>query len=342
MNHKKSVFDNALSVHAGWLNLLKPIGEESLIEAIRCNEEGRVNVQDLRSLLYQAYEQNETPIMLAHIADTVESLTFGSFSTALWTARDLDSLLSVLQEYVIVLSAPVRLVYKRDRQGNAELWVLDTESLGNDSKVSYLGITLFIAVVIKIIHKVLSDIKVTLDVCLIEHRYREEENALLEETMHCTIVEGSPIRKLVIPKRFLHIPLTHWDKNLHFSCVNLLREEAERLKKDDLILQIYHFLNQQSHLVDINGRAIADALNMNLRTLNRHLSQQNTSYRGVVEKYKLEKALHLLDAGKVNMTEIAYQLGFSDLSTFSRAFKRWTGVSPMSIRQDTRVKGSLT
>ncbi|NGZ14164.1 helix-turn-helix transcriptional regulator [Vibrio aestuarianus] len=338
MNHENSVFDNALSVHAGWLKLLKPIGEESLVDSMRCNADGRVNVQDLRAVIYHAYQQNETPIMLANIAETVESLTFDSFSTALWTARDLDSLLSVLQEYVIVLSAPVRLVYKRDRPGNAELWVLDTESLGNDSKVTYLGITLFIAVVIKIVHKVLSDTKVTLGVCLIEHRYREEENALLEETMRCTILEGSPIRKLVIPKHFLHIPLTHSDKNLHFSCVNLLREEAERLKKDDLILQIYHFLNQQSNLVDINGRAIADALNMNLRTLNRHLSQQNTSYRGVVEKYKLEKALHLLDAGKVNMTEIAYQIGFSDLSTFSRAFKRWTGVSPMYIRRDAKMK----
>ncbi|CAH1583559.1 HTH araC/xylS-type domain-containing protein [Vibrio jasicida] len=338
MNHKKSVFDNALSVHAGWAKLLKPVGGQSLVETIGYNDEDRLNVQDLRSVLYHAYQQDGTPIMLANIAEAVESLTFGCFSTALWTARDLDNLLSVLQEYVIVLSAPVRLVYKRDRQGNAELWVMDTESLGHDSKVSYLGITLFIAVVIKIIHKVLRDSKVTMEVCLIEHRYREEENALLEKAMRCTIVEGSPIRKLVIPKRFLHIPLLYSDKNLHFSCVNLLREEAERLSKDDLILQIYHFLNKQSNLADINGRAIADALNLNLRTLNRHLSQQNTSYRGVVEKYKLEKALHLLDAGKVNMTEIAYQLGFSDLSTFSRAFKRWTGVSPMSIRQGAKTK----
>lgn len=338
MNHKKSVFDNALSVHPGWAKLLQPIGEISSFDAIRHNEEGRVNVQDLRSVLYQAYEQNKTPMMLAEIADSVGPLSFGGFSAALWTAHDLDSLMRVLQEYVIVLSAPVRLVYKRDRQGNAELWVMDTESLGNESKVSYLGITLFIAVVIKIIHKVLNDSKVTLGVCLIEHRYREEENVRLEQAMSCTIVEGSPIRKLVIPKHFLHIPLMHSDKNLHFSCVNLLREEAERLKKDDLILQIYHFLNKQRSLVDVNGCVIADALNMNLRTLNRHLSQQNTSYRGVVEKYKLEKALYLLDAGKVNMTEIAYQLGFSDLSTFSRAFKRWTGVSPMSIRQETKVK----
>ncbi|MDN3680937.1 helix-turn-helix domain-containing protein [Vibrio tapetis subsp. quintayensis] len=334
MNNKKSMFDNALSVHAGWMKLFQPIAEASVVEAINYNEEGRVNVQDLRTILYQAYKQNETPIMLANIADTVESLTFGSFSTALWTAQDLDSLLSVLQEFVIVLSAPVRLNYKRDRQGNAELWVMDAESLGNDSKVSYLGITLFIAVVIKIIHKVLSSIKVTLDVCLIEHRYHEADNALLEKEMRCVIVEGSPIRKLIIPKHFLYIPLDHSDKNLHFCCINLLRQEAERLKKDDLILLIYHFLNNQSNLVDINGPVIANALNMNLRTLNRHLAQQNTSYRGVVEKYKLEKALHLLDAGKVNMTEIAYQLGFSDLSTFSRAFKRWTGVSPISIRQE--------
>ncbi len=337
MKHKKSVFENALSVHAGWAKLLQPVGEASALKAIRYNEAGRVNVQDLRTILYQAYEQNKTPLMLADIADSVESLTFGGFSTALWTAFDLDNLLSVLQEFVIVLSSPVRVVYKRDRQGNAELWVMDTESLGHDSKVSYLGITLFIAVLIKIIQKVLRKTNITLDVCLIEHRYRAKENALLEQVMRCTIVEGSPIRKLVIPKRFLHIPLEHRDRHLHFCCVNLLREEAEHLKRDDLILQIFHFLNQQNSLVNLNGSTIANALNMNLRTLNRHLALQNTSYRGVVEKYKLEKALHLLDVKQVNMTEIAYQLGFSDLSTFSRAFKRWTGVSPLSVRQSAQM-----
>ncbi len=334
MKNRKSVFEGALSVHSGWLKLLAPVCTQTAIEAVRYRQDQRANVQDLRAALYQTYEQDRRPLLMTKIAQSVDSLTFGSFSTALWTAKDLDSLLRFLQEFVMVLSAPVRLVYKHDHSGNAELWVMDTESLGNESRVSYLGITLFIAVIIKIIHKAMSNTPVTLDVCLIDHRYSEEENAQLEAEMSCKIIAGSPVRKLRIPKRYLHIPLVQRDKELHFACVNLVREEADRLKKDDLILRIYHFLNTQTNLEAINGNAIADALNMNLRTLNRHLALQNTSYRGVVEKYKLEKALHLLDAGKVNMTEIAYQLGFSDLSTFSRAFKRWTGQSPMAVRQN--------
>ncbi|MDF2154612.1 AraC family transcriptional regulator [Vibrio sp. CAU 1672] len=331
MKHTKVTFEDALSVHPGWLKLMQP--ESSDLPSIKVNESGRLHVHDLRNVLYQAYEAERSPLLLTRMAQRVGPLTFGGFSTALWTADNLDGMFRVLEKFVMVMSAPVRVKYKLDRQGNAELWVLDTESLGKESKVSFLGITLFVATIIHIIQSVLPRSGVSLEVCLPEHRYSPEDNANLEAATQCRIREGSPIRKLVTPKRFLYEPFAERDKALHFSCVNLLREEAERLKKDDLILQIYQFLNQHHQLGDISGESVAAALNMNIRTLNRHLALQNTSYRGVVEKYKLEKALHLLEAGRVNMTEIAYQLGFSDLSTFSRAFKRWTGSSPLSIRQ---------
>ncbi|WP_425468202.1 helix-turn-helix domain-containing protein [Paraburkholderia guartelaensis] len=45
------------------------------------------------------------------------------------------------------------------------------------------------------------------------------------------------------------------------------------------------------------------------------------------------RAQTLIDEGRLSLTEIAQELGFSDLSSFSQAYKRWTGVAPSRVRQ---------
>ncbi|WP_414477928.1 helix-turn-helix domain-containing protein [Photobacterium damselae] len=81
----------------------------------------------------------------------------------------------------------------------------------------------------------------------------------------------------------------------------------------------------------MNGTDIASYLGISFRTLNRRLAEAETSYRSILQEYRLEKALNLLNNDKINMAEIAFRLGFSDLSTFSRAFKRWTGECPSKL-----------
>ena len=63
------------------------------------------------------------------------------------------------------------------------------------------------------------------------------------------------------------------------------------------------------------------------RTLRRHLAQERTSLRVVIDEVRREHADELLARG-VSVKEIAFKLGFSEPSAFSRAFKRWTGRAP--------------
>jgi AraC-like DNA-binding protein len=67
---------------------------------------------------------------------------------------------------------------------------------------------------------------------------------------------------------------------------------------------------------------------MSRHTLYRHLKSEDMSFHDIVESARREKALQYLKKGKYSLSEIAFLLGFSELSAFSRAFKRWTGQSP--------------
>lgn len=73
---------------------------------------------------------------------------------------------------------------------------------------------------------------------------------------------------------------------------------------------------------------IARQLHVSERTLRRELTEAGTGFRELVEQVRRERAQELLQSGRASLTEVAFLLGFSDASAFSRAFKRWHGVPP--------------
>ena len=77
--------------------------------------------------------------------------------------------------------------------------------------------------------------------------------------------------------------------------------------------------------------AIARRLGISARTLRRHLEQENNTLRALVDDVRRERADELLAAG-TPIKEIAFALGFSEPSAFSRAYKRWTGHAPKIAR----------
>ncbi|RLA48636.1 MAG: hypothetical protein DRR04_05250 [Gammaproteobacteria bacterium] len=81
-----------------------------------------------------------------------------------------------------------------------------------------------------------------------------------------------------------------------------------------------------------NQQQIADALHVSNRTLQRKLKEEGTSFMGLLQDTRLQLARKYLRQPSRSVVETSYLLGFSEPSTFSRAFKRWTGVAPAEFR----------
>jgi AraC-like DNA-binding protein len=82
-------------------------------------------------------------------------------------------------------------------------------------------------------------------------------------------------------------------------------------------------------------RTIAPLLGMSARTLQRRLDERGLRYRDLVAGVRMRMARHYLDEGLVGLGEIAFLLGYSELSAFDRAFRRWMGMSPGEYRRRT-------
>ena len=77
---------------------------------------------------------------------------------------------------------------------------------------------------------------------------------------------------------------------------------------------------------------VARLLQLSERTLKRRLQDDGTSFRALLADARQQQARTLLADGALSLTDIAEQMGFSDLSSFSQAFKRWFGVAPSRMR----------
>jgi AraC-like DNA-binding protein len=79
-------------------------------------------------------------------------------------------------------------------------------------------------------------------------------------------------------------------------------------------------------------RLIADTLHLSLRSLQRKLKNEGTSFKDLLEETRRELALHYIRENHRPISEITYLLGFSEPSNFTRAFRRWTGMAPAEYR----------
>jgi AraC-like DNA-binding protein len=87
-----------------------------------------------------------------------------------------------------------------------------------------------------------------------------------------------------------------------------------------------------------NVDSIARGLHMSARSLQRRLHDSETSFSRVVEDTRRELATAYLAEPKLSVAEVAFLLGFSEVSNFHRAFKRWTGRTPAEARRQQAVR----
>ncbi|MDX1907232.1 MAG: helix-turn-helix transcriptional regulator [Bacteroidia bacterium] len=77
---------------------------------------------------------------------------------------------------------------------------------------------------------------------------------------------------------------------------------------------------------------VADHLAMSVRSLQMKLKEESTTYQQILNSLRKQLAIACLQEPKISKGEIAQLLGFSEISVFSRTFKKWTGKSPSEFQ----------
>ena len=119
------------------------------------------------------------------------------------------------------------------------------------------------------------------------------------------------------------------------KCLQLARETdkildryLEALEPDKVSSEVKQLLLRLLPSGQANQQTVASRMNRSTSTLQRQLRAEGTNYREICDGTRKSLAEQYVRDGEFSLGEIAHQLGFTDQSNFSRAFKRWTGVAP--------------
>ncbi|WNW12279.1 AraC family transcriptional regulator [Pseudomonas sp. DTU_2021_1001937_2_SI_NGA_ILE_001] len=158
---------------------------------------------------------------------------------------------------------------------------------------------------------------------------------------HCKVFDApvyfeQPFNSLLIPKRGLQRAMPQGDPVLLLVMQDSLSQLSRLSGRGELPItdDVRERVRQQLLIGEPVLEDVAAQMGMTSWSLQRRLREQNLSFSMVVDQLRRELATHYLRQHQLPISDLAPLLGYSETSAFSRAFRRWFGVSPRQWRRE--------
>ena len=156
--------------------------------------------------------------------------------------------------------------------------------------------------------------------------------ALAHDLFKCDVRYGQSWAGFTLPLAVIDQPLKMADPATFQDASQLCQRELDKLtQKETFSLRVRRIqLEQKNGFPSLN--VTARLFHLAPRTLHRRLLEEGTSFKEILEEVRHTLAVEHLQLDQLSIQEIAYELGYTDMANFRRAFKRWEGVSPSTYR----------
>lgn len=126
--------------------------------------------------------------------------------------------------------------------------------------------------------------------------------------------------------------LTTANKPIALMHDEMLMKYLIEIKKGDIVNQVQSIILENLPDGHVTDKMVASELNLSERSMQRRLKEHETTFRYLLDSVREMVAKQYIENPMNRMSDIAFLLGFSEQSAFSRAFKKWTGKSPVEYR----------
>lgn len=144
---------------------------------------------------------------------------------------------------------------------------------------------------------------------------------------------GKPVSRLVFDVEHLKAPLPAPHADMAHINDRVINEYLDKLHDSHgFSRKVAHAIRDLLPGGKLSDDVVAEAVFMSPRTLQRKLAAEGTSFKQILQEVRLSMANEYLREDKLTLIEVSYLLGFSEQSSFTRAYKRWTGKAPSDMR----------
>jgi len=138
---------------------------------------------------------------------------------------------------------------------------------------------------------------------------------------------------LLVDQERMHQRLTGSNEQLAQLNEHIVVKYLAHLQKNDIVNRCKAAIIDSLSSGGVSETKVAETLHMTPRNLHRRLHKEDTSFKLLLNDIRQDLAQQYIQDRSLTLTEISFMLGFSEVSSFSRAFKNWTGQAPSAIRQ---------
>ncbi|MDI1259515.1 AraC family transcriptional regulator [Aquabacterium sp.] len=287
-----------------------------------------------------AIQSTGDPLLGVAVSRQIAVSTFHALGFAILASNDLASMFERMTRYfrLVTNAGEIRFVHEG---GVGQLLVkVDADLMTpDDAEALWCALDALLLVVVHACHMLYGADFQPLELRLQRPRPEQRHEALERAFLHVPIY-GCDENALLVDDATLSRRLVHG--NAELARVN---EEATGryllgLGAEDgpsqLMAQLKNLLQERLPAGDPPQSEVAQALGLASRTLQRKLADAGTTYRDVIQGTRKALALEYLAQTAYSVSEIAYLLGFAEVSGFTRAFRRWTDTSPSAWREKHR------
>lgn len=157
-----------------------------------------------------------------------------------------------------------------------------------------------------------------------------------ERVFGCDVQFGCSENRIHFNDQLLALPSLHAEPELLQLHEKLASEHVAKLERQDVVTRVYKVFGEVLETGQVNLDDVAERLDLKPRTLRTRLTEAGTNFNQLLADYRCNLAKRLLSSTDESIDEIVYLTGFSEPSTFYRAFKRWTNQTPVEYRNSRR------
>jgi len=156
----------------------------------------------------------------------------------------------------------------------------------------------------------------------------QERLAEYVEAFGCPVEMGCARDSIEFDKAECDTDLSGQNRDLAVANERVLENYIQALDPDKVSSQVRELLITLLPSGQATQEEVAGKMHRSLSTLQRQLSSEGTNFKTIRDETRQSMAEQYIEEGDYSLSQIAFLLGFSDQSNFSRAFKRWTGKTP--------------